>query len=1637
MKTKTKGLLFALCAFLMFVCAFFGVSLTTYDASAAGTEVSISGDKLNVHVINSSSIGSRVNLTITDSDWGNLPEISVGLQSNTYAEGLNTFKGMTYNTGTANTYSELDVYFNLYGKQAATMTISTSNATEISFAKGTKFPSYAYTQNGTGDVYVLSQAVTFTKVDGTWTRTVEVEKTYVNVTMSHASDYSSYQNSYSVSALEISLGGETLTPASGDGEYYANDHATTNGVDWASYIYINDASVRSALTANANGTTNYQHTANGLVMTHGGVYAPVGVYCTTNKIELKIMNEYAAAQSFTVTLKAGFEWNTTAGKCLAIKEDVTYGYENGSFVRSYKEVNVNDDVVMTDLGWSTTDYTMLTLSFGEHSVLPASGTGAHYANDHPTVNGTDILSFLEVDEVNVRETVAENATNNTYKGSEPALSLGGVHAPVSVYVTGITNDAFSNTIQIKILKSYAAANDFYITLKSGFTWKNDKYEKLKVTADITYGYVNGTFQRTTIDHTVKISESDITVTEEKDYRNAYNLTYLKVAFGDKNMLAFDGKAEYWVNDHAQTNGMDWASKILINGTSVREIVEANATSSTYQHTNLNTFPLNMGGRYAPIAIQSTATGLTIKIMQEYADFRSFTLKILPFAWQNKDKDVITLETASEWYYAGDSLIRSSDATKVTIDDTIGVEKVSTDAWNGNGSYEIIKIAFSTANFSDTFAKGSASPFRPMDNNAYKYLQEYVLINGQSVKTINQNSTYTAPNNEFPANAGSAYAVPVQLCIITENSGVGGSGLYLRIQTECYNDWKATGVKVQLKKGLTVYDDGTNPCTVYALSADFEAVIDGPKVTITLQDGSGETFTVEAIKDSKITLPDPCGNNEVLLGWQIGGDFVAPNTKYTAAENATVTAVTLSFYMKAGASIRVSGDSGIRFTYLVDGNALNAYSTAGKIVADGILLLPTDSLDGKDFVLDEFVAGETIIKSERTVQLGADSDVAGMSAYIVRLTQIKTANFARAFSARGFVEVVYSNGEHGFVYTTYNEDENSRSPMQVAQLCKAADEYQTMTDAEKAVVDNYIATGEANQPQSHVIEVSEATAAAVQAAYQTALGLSVSDLSGKQDIVIKLPANATIQLSSALSFSGTRGDSSKKIRFVGNNTTISGGATISGWTATTVNDVSAYVANNVVYDAIRQLYVNGAPATLARTSNTTGTLSNGVFTVKTSNIRETVSGSMEISTLERWAQSYGVVTATTSGSNYKLTLTTDSAYVYGSSRGGYADSTIKLFLQNSLNFLNEANEFYYDKANSKLYYIPASGVDMSTAEIVVPTLDSLLTTSGMVDGVSFENIKFAYSKFDAPATYGYCEQQATVYAAPNGGAWTVLQKAITVASKDVTFTGCTILATGANGIGVECGASDVVLDGNRFSYTAGSAVFVGTNSNVATNIPKNVTITHNKVSGYGFVYGGAAGITVTYADTAVISHNTVENGYYSGISAGWGWTGNLSDGAQHKNYTITYNRIINAMGGDLYDGGGIYLLGNFTATSQNVVAYNYVEITSTCLAAIYLDEGTSDYSVHDNALKVSTVNEGAIFLHNNKNSDGLGMENISISENYSNNATCKYKYAVGGSTTYFGASNYNSTHNITYANPSKTTHTHVDESIYSESGSRLN
>lgn len=67
----------------------------------------------------------------------------------------------------------------------------------------------------------------------------------------------------------------------------------------------------------------------------GGIWAPVLVQVPADGsgIKVSVYTGYLAEGAFTVTLKAGWSWNTANGMTMRVTEDVTFGWQNGQFER--------------------------------------------------------------------------------------------------------------------------------------------------------------------------------------------------------------------------------------------------------------------------------------------------------------------------------------------------------------------------------------------------------------------------------------------------------------------------------------------------------------------------------------------------------------------------------------------------------------------------------------------------------------------------------------------------------------------------------------------------------------------------------------------------------------------------------------------------------------------------------------------------------------------------------------------------------------------------------------------------------------------------------------------------------------------------------------------------------------------------------------------------------------------------------------------------------------------------------------------------------------------------------------------------------------------------------------------------------
>ena len=75
-------------------------------------------------------------------------------------------------------------------------------------------------------------------------------------------------------------------------------------------------------------------------------------------------------------------------------------------------------------------------------------------------------------------------------------------------------------------------------------------------------------------------------------------------------------------------------------------------------------------------------------------------------------------------------------------------------------------------------------------------------------------------------------------------------------------------------------------------------------------------------------------------------------------------------------------------------------------------------------------------------------------------------------------------------------------------------------------------------------------------------------------------------------------------------------------------------------------------------------------------------------------------------------------------------------ENALQFLTEPGQWYLDSAGGVLYYMPLPGEDMSTADVELPILETLIVGQGTlgapIQNIRFEGLTFSYATWLGPA-----------------------------------------------------------------------------------------------------------------------------------------------------------------------------------------------------------------------------------------------------------------------------------------------------------------
>lgn len=349
----------------------------------------------------------------------------------------------------------------------------------------------------------------------------------------------------------------------------------------------------------------------------------------------------------------------------------------------------------------------------------------------------------------------------------------------------------------------------------------------------------------------------------------------------------------------------------------------------------------------------------------------------------------------------------------------------------------------------------------------------------------------------------------------------------------------------------------------------------------------------------------------------------------------------------------------------------------------------------------------------------------------------------------------------------------------------------------------------------------------------------------------------------------------------------------------------------------------------------------------------------------------------------------------------------LYLANAYEFFENPGEWFLDSDDGLVYYKTEPGVDMTTLDVRLPHLESLVEVGGTYDepvtGLRFEGLEFADTTWNRPSSdSGYADQQSGAHVVgeydmptdyltecqdgcPEFEAtrdeWWQIPAAVQVsAASQIMFDknvfarlGSVALGIGmdpnANATGIGYGASEVDVTRNTFQEIGGSGIVVGGIMPDAHHpsdermTVRDVSIVDNSVTRVGQSYRDSAGILSTYVTRAEISHNTLTDLPYDGIDIGWGWGMNDAGGNQyykdagHYEYQPLYDtpttfqdnhvayNLIHDTKNEMHDGGSIYSL---SAGPGTVIERNYIYDSRETFGML-IDQGSRYIEARENVI----------------------------------------------------------------------------------------
>ncbi|MEI6323617.1 MAG: right-handed parallel beta-helix repeat-containing protein [bacterium] len=296
-----------------------------------------------------------------------------------------------------------------------------------------------------------------------------------------------------------------------------------------------------------------------------------------------------------------------------------------------------------------------------------------------------------------------------------------------------------------------------------------------------------------------------------------------------------------------------------------------------------------------------------------------------------------------------------------------------------------------------------------------------------------------------------------------------------------------------------------------------------------------------------------------------------------------------------------------------------------------------------------------------------------------------------------------------------------------------------------------------------------------------------------------------------------------------------------------------------------------------------------------------------------------------------------------------------WVENAFELLTKPGQWYLDRKEETLYYIPRPGEDPSVMDAELAVLEKVLDVRGSdfshrIHDINFEGLTFQNATWLQPnGDQGYADNQAGVTWVNIPPVSCKTPGGVSVQyGERVGFLRNVVTHMGGAGIDFGHGPQHCDIIGNCLYDISGNGIFLGEVDDFASTNPvewcEGNKIENNYIRDVGVEFEDQVGICTGYTRHLSLAHNELTHLPYSGISVGWGWG---KSGYSHQN-AISSNKVSDFMN-ILGDGGGIYTLGNQgTPEEKTLWIGNYIT-GGKHAQGMYSDEGSGYMEISSNVV----------------------------------------------------------------------------------------